>query len=381
LFPPAALQRPVRFSEYVESELAQLEGEGLLRSRSSVPDTSGLLDVCTNDYLGYARRHVSRETTGRSGSGASRLIFGTQPEHAALETELASWVGAEDALLFSSGYAANLGALAALAGPGDLVVSDRLNHASIVDGCRLSRANVQVVPHCDLEATDQALKVSSARRRWVVTETYFSMDGDSPDLSRLRALCDARGAALVVDEAHALGIFGPEGGGLCRRAGVVPDVLVGGLGKSVGLQGGFVAGVSGLTRLLWNRARSFVFSTAPSPRLAAVALDHVRAIRSDDGARARLAELSVLLDTALAPLHSRLPVGRYGPIFPVLLGSPERAQAVAARLRDCGFLVQAIRPPTVPSGGSRLRVALHADLDAHEVHRLAAALLELCLSS
>lgn len=372
---------PVRFSEYVERELAQLEADGLLRSRSLQPDASGLLDVCTNDYLGYARGRVSRETAARSGAGASRLIFGTQPEHLALEAELADWVGSEDALLFSSGYAANLGVLAALAGPGDLVVSDRLNHASIVDGCRLSRANVQVVPHCDLDATDKALQASTAGQRWVVTESYFSMEGDSPDLERLRSLCDARDAGLIVDEAHALGVFGPEGGGLCRRAGIIPDVLVGGLGKAVGLQGGFVTGLSTLTGLLWNRARSFVFSTASSPRLAAAALERVHAIRSDDSARARLAELSSLLETALAPIRLCLPVRRHGPIFPILLGSSGRALSVAAQLRDRGFLVQAIRPPTVPAGASRLRVALHADLEPHEVPRLADALLDLCPSS
>ena len=242
----------MRFSEELQRELEQLASEGLLRHRTPPSETSpDLLDACTNDYLGYARSGVSRETTAsRPGSGASRLIFGTQPEHSALEGELTSWVGAEDTLLFSSGYAANLGMLAALARPGDLIVSDRLNHASIVDGCRLSRATVQVVPHCDLNAADRALQAPTKGRRWLVTESYFSMDGDSPDLPGLRALCDARGAALVVDEAHALGVFGPEGSGLCRQGGVVPDVLVGGLGKAVGVQGAFVAGSAPLTELL-----------------------------------------------------------------------------------------------------------------------------------
>jgi 8-amino-7-oxononanoate synthase len=375
-------KRLVRLAEDLQLELNRLAADGLLRARrsevESPSDREELVDACTNDYLGYGRADVSRETGARSGASASRLVFGTQPEHQALEAELSSWLGTEDALLFSSGYAANLGTVAALAGPGDLIVSDRLNHASIVDGCRLSRATVRVIPHRNLEAADLALQTPTAGRRWLVTEAYFSMDGDSPDLGALRTICDARGAALLVDEAHSLGIFGPEGGGLCRQAGVLPDVFVGGFGKALGVQGAFVAGSSALIRFLWNRARTFVFSTAPSPVLAAMILAHVKAVRVDDASRARLASLCSTLADALRPIQSRLPVDRHGPIFPVVLGTPERALAVAASLRDRGFLAQAIRPPTVPPGESRVRVALHADLRTEDVLRLAAVLSELC---
>ncbi|HVU03341.1 MAG TPA: 8-amino-7-oxononanoate synthase [Polyangiaceae bacterium] len=364
--------------EYLTDELRRLESEGLLRSPSDPGVPAGALDVCSNDYLGYARATVSRETDAQWGAGASRLIYGTSEAHRALEREVADWVGTEDALLFSSGYAANVGLLSALLQPGDTVVSDRLNHASIVDGCRLGRATVRVVPHLDSDAVAGALRGAASGRRYVVTESYFSMDGDSPDLRALRGLCDSRDAALLVDEAHALGVLGPAGSGLCRDSGVVPDGVLVGLGKAIGVQGALVAGSSLLIRFLWNRARSFVFTTAPSPVLAEVALDRVRTARANDAARARLAALGARLETALGPLRARLPPKRHGPIFPVVLGSPERAGQAAAALRSHGFLAQAIRPPTVPDGESRLRIALRATLSDDDVDRLASALRAAC---
>jgi 8-amino-7-oxononanoate synthase len=373
----------VSLREFLSRELESLSRLGLRRDRPAFGGLAeGLVDVCSNDYLGYARLPVSRETRARPGSGASRLIHGTRPEHLALEAELSDWVGAESALLFPSGYTANLGALSALVQPGDLVVADRLNHASLIDGCRLARAETVVVPHLDLDAIQRALDAPTRGRKWVVTESYFSMDADSPDLPRLRALCDASGAALFLDEAHALGVFGPQGAGLAARAGVVPDVLVGAFGKAVGVQGAFVAGSGVLTDYLWNRARSFVFTTAPSPLLTEVQLERVRALRRDDAARARLCALSDDLGRRLEPLGSaHLAPGRHGPIFPVLLGTPSRALRAAAALREAGFLAQAIRPPTVPEGTSRLRLALHADLGEEEVARLASVLVAACAES
>ena len=362
--------------EYLAGELAALERAGLLRPRAlGLPPTPELIDVCTNDYLGYAGRAVSRETNAPVGAGASRLIYGTHGAHLALEQELARWVGSEAALLFPTGYAANMGAVSALARPGDLVVSDALNHASIIDGCRLSKARVEIVPHLDLKAIAAALSLPVPGMRWVVSESYFSMDADSPDLPALRALCTAQGAHLILDEAHALGVFGPEGSGLARAAGIVPDVLIGTLGKSVGVQGAFVAGSAELADLLWTRARSFVFTTAPSPALAELALAAVRSVAADDAARATLARHARRLEELLAGLSTP---ARHGPIFPIPLGSPERALQAAAAMRDHGFLTQAIRPPTVPPGSSRLRVALHADLSDDAVLRLGAALRATC---
>jgi 8-amino-7-oxononanoate synthase len=373
----------VSLRNFLELELEDLARAGLRRERPAqggLPE--GLLDICSNDYLGYAGRPVSRETQARAGAGASRLIHGTHPQHLALEAELCDWLGTESALLFPSGYTANLGALSALLRPEDLVVSDQLNHASLIDGCRLARARTVVVPHLDLNATDQALGGTTSGRKWVVTESYFSMDADSPDLPALRALCDRHGASLFIDEAHALGVFGPQGAGLAARDGVVPDVLMGAFGKAAGVQGAFVAGSNLLAEYLWNRARSFVFTTAPSPLLTEIQLARVRQVRRDDAARTHLLTLADLLANRLGRLGpGYLPRGRHGPVFPILLGSPSRALRAAAFLRSAGFLAQAIRPPTVPEGSSRLRVALHANLTEEDVERLAAALVEACAAS
>lgn len=365
------------------ARLEYLAKQGLLRERARLAGASSrggtaLVDVCSNDYLGYARSSVSRETAESFGAGASRLINGTRAVHRALEAELANWVGLDDSLVFSSGYAANLGVVSAIAGPGDLIVSDELNHASIIDGCRLSKARVAVVPHRDASAVAMALESSGKRdAAWVVTESYFSMDGDRPDLEALRHICDRHGAGLYVDEAHALGVLGPEGGGLCRAAGVKPDVLIGTLGKAVGAQGAFVAGSPELLDYVWNRARSFVFSTAVSPVLAELALGQVRRARRDDGGRARLqAHVSKMQEL----LGSGAPSGFSGPILPILLGSPERAARAVEVLRESGFSAVAIRPPTVPAGSCRLRVSLNATLSDEDVARLAAAIRQ-CLES
>jgi 8-amino-7-oxononanoate synthase len=370
----------VPLESYLEQELQALEEQGLLRARPVPrPAEESLVDICTNDYLGYARRDVSRETVGPAGAGASRLVHGSHRHHYELERELADWCGTEDALVFASSFAANVGLVSALARPGDLIVSDQHNHASVVDGCRLSRARVVVVPHCDAEAVARALQEPAARRRWVVSESYFSMDGDSPDLVKLRALADAGDASLIVDEAHALGVFGPEGSGVCRARGVRPDALVGGLGKGLGVQGGFVAGSRSLIHYLANRARPFVFSTGISPCLAAVALDHVRAVRRDDDARQRLRSRCTLFSSLLE--EHALARGVSGPIYPIILGSPDRALRAVARLAAEGYLAQAIRPPTVPAQTSRLRIAVHADHTNAQLEKLASVLSSICRES
>lgn len=357
---------------------------GLLRTPDDGLERQGLaerfggafLDLSSNDYLGLGADHVSRETVLSSpGAGASRLIHGSRQEHLALEAELADWVGQESALLFSTGYAANVGSLAALCGPGDHVFSDALNHASLIDGCRLSRANVHVFPHLDSEALERALREAPAGgARWVVVESYYSMDGDGPDLRRLRALCDEHDASLYVDEAHALGVFGPAGSGLCRAAGVQPDVLLGALGKAVGSHGAFIAGSPALRSWLWNRARSFVFSTAPSPLAARASLEQVRRARSAHPERARLVELCQHLRAELSARGVPATPGSFGPILAVLVGEAERALEVASALRAQGLLVQAIRPPTVPAGSARLRVTVTAKHSAPSLGRAADAL-------
>lgn len=359
---------------HLDGELEALANAGLLReprvTRGS--GTSGLLDLCSNDYLGYASEPFAAALTSPrpAGAGASRLVTGNDPAHEACEAALAGWLETEAALLFSSGYAANVGVVSALARPGDVIVSDALNHASIIDGCRLSGATVRVVPHLDAAAVEAALAASAAAsRRWVVTESYFSMDGDTPDLPALRAACDRHDAALVVDEAHALGVFGPQGRGLCAVAGIRPDVLVGTAGKALGLHGAFVAGSQKLRLWLWNRARSFVFSTGVSPALASAIAGRAARAAADDAGRARLHASAARLRRGLAELGvARIAEGR-GPVIPWVVGGPEQAVRLSSRLREQGVLVQAIRPPTVPAGTSRLRITATAALGEADVAR------------
>jgi len=274
--------------------------------------------------------------------------------------------------LFSSGYAANVGALSALAGPGDLIVSDALNHASIIDGCRLSGAQVVVVPHLDLESARVALS-SRARRRLFVTESYFSMDGDGPDMTSVASVCRQTQAIMVVDEAHALGALGPHGKGRCAEAGVEADVVIGTLGKSFGLSGAFVGGSQSLRTWLWNRARSFVFSTAIPPAIAEAAALRVAEVERADPARARLAWLSERFRDLLATELGQRP-GGFGPILPVPVGRPDTTIELARRLLGEGWVVQPMRPPTVPPGSSRLRLTVRATLEDAEVEAAARAI-------
>jgi 8-amino-7-oxononanoate synthase len=356
---------------YLDDALAALDRASSRRVRRSRV-APGLVDLSSNDYLGLARAPEAR--AGAFGAGASRLVTGDDPAHERLERALAAWLGAEDALVFSSGYAANVGTVGALVGEGDLVVSDALNHASIIDGCRLSRARVAVVPHLDVGAVDAALRAHPRRRALVVTESWFSMDGDSPDLAALRAVCEAHGAALMVDEAHALGVFGPEGRGLAAAAGVTPDVFVGTFGKAFGGAGAFVAGSAALLDWLWNRARAFVFSTGMPPVLAEVLADRLPRIRAAEAERAWLAALAVRVRRAVP---GRLPTVGHGPIVPIVMGTNDAALAASAHLRAHGFHVGAIRPPTVPEGTARLRLTLRADCTEEVIVRLESALRSL----
>jgi 8-amino-7-oxononanoate synthase len=271
---------------------------------------------------------------------------------------VASFLGVPEALVFTSGYAANVGLLPALAGPDDLVVSDALIHASLIDGARLSRARVVVVPHLDLDAVRCALRASAGRRAFVLTESYFSMDGDSPDLRGLRRICDDHGAALVVDEAHALGVLGPEGRGLCAAAGVQPDVLVGTFGKAFGAGGAFVAGCEALCAWLWNRARSFVFSTGLSPAVAAGALQGLESASAQPQRRERLLEIAQTLRAGLGALG--LDLRGYGHVIPWVVGDSREALWASEAIQRAGYDVRAIRPPSVPRGTARLRLTASA---------------------
>ncbi|HTA91741.1 MAG TPA: 8-amino-7-oxononanoate synthase [Polyangiaceae bacterium] len=371
--------------ELAASGLLREPDDGLARVQVTAAATRlglPLLDASSNDYLGLAGCSVSRETVVKAGTAASRLIHGTSEEHLILEAELATWVGAETALLFSSTYAANLGLISAIGVRGSLIVSDATNHASLIDGARLARAEVAIVPHLDLDALRSALRRGrDASACWLVTESYFSMDGDGPDLRALRALCDEHDASLVVDEAHSLGVFGPSGAGRCKEAGIRPDILVGALGKAVGTHGGFVAGSASLRTYLWNRARSFIFSTAPSPQHADLTTRQLEAVRGANGLRERLEANGAWLRSTLKSASLAVAPGTFGPIVSVIVGSNSRALAVAERLRAVGILAQAIRSPTVPVGSERIRLTVKATFRDEDMQRLTRAVVEACRES
>jgi 7-keto-8-aminopelargonate synthetase-like enzyme len=263
----------------------------------------------------------------------------------------------------------------ALAGASDLIVSDAANHASLIDGCRLSKATVAVYRHADADAAAAALgRPGTYRRRLLITESLFSMDGDVAPLARLAALAATSDAVMIVDEAHALGVLGPHGRGLCAEAGVDPDVLVGTLGKAFGAAGGFVTGSSSLRAYLVNHARTFVFTTALPPPVAGAARAALALASGPDGDRRR-ARLQASQSRVVEGLDSRVFATR-GPILPVILGTDERALAAANRLRERGLFVPAIRPPTVPEGSARLRVTFSSEHTDDELDALAAGLAE-----
>jgi len=369
------------------ARLEALHGAGLLRAPPEVTSQQGatvridgrdVLCLCANNYLGLAAHPALREALHEAvhdvgaGAGASRLISGTMSPHRGAEQVLATFVARPAALLFSTGYAANLGVLPALWDQEDVIFSDALNHASLIDGCRLSRARVHVFPHGDTTALARMLADHRAegRRAVILTESLFSMDGDEADLPTLRGLADAYDAALYVDEAHALGVFGPHGAGLCAEAGIVPDILIGTLGKAFGLAGAFAAATESVIRLLENRARSYVFSSAPSPALAAATITATRLVRAADDRRTALLAHAARLRRELRTLGLRVPEGRSA-ILPVLIGDPSETVRLACALLDRGVFIQAIRPPTVPVGTSRLRVVpMATHTDAHITHAL-----------
>lgn len=358
-------------------ELATIDEQGLRRRLRTVDTRQGprvrvdgveATNFSANNYLGLASHpalvaaaHASLESEGL-GAGAARLIVGNMPSHRHLEMALAEWFHADAALLFNSGYQANVGVLAALANAEDAIFSDALNHASLIDGCRLSRARTLVYRHLDLDHLDELLRATSARRRFIVTDTIFSMDGDVAPLRPLRALADQHGAALVIDEAHATGVFGPRGRGLAAAESVRADVHLATLSKGLGAFGAFAAGSRTLIDYLLHRARSFVFTTALPPSVAAAASAGVALVSTAEGDRLR-AKLEANIQRFAAALARRgllaAGAGRT-PIFPIVVGDERRALDVSRRLLERGVFAQAIRAPTVAPGRARLRFALMA---------------------
>lgn len=341
-------------------------------------DGKQVLNASSNDYLALAsdRRLVEAAKAVLDevgvGAGASRLVSGTHRHHVALESAVADWLRVDGVRVFNSGYAANVGVITTLLGPGDVIFSDELNHASLIDGCRLSRAEVVVYKHRDVDGLDRALRMHRGRRRAVVTESLFSMDGDLADVQVIAELCTRHDACWIVDEAHAIGARGPEGRGVCAQEGVTPDVLVGTFGKALGTSGAFVATTRAVADLLWNRARPFVFSTAFPAAIAAATTAAIGVVRSGEGSSRResLASNARRL-RALVPL-----LGGWvdSSILPLIVGDDGAVMAVMQRALDAGVFVQGIRPPTVPAGTARLRVSVSSGHDVGAIELLARCL-------
>ena len=390
--PPARLATdPLAFCA---EELAGLEAAGLrrrVRALASAAEPEVMLDgrrvlcLASNNYLGLAAHpevvDAAAEAARRygAGSGSARLVTGGLTLHDELEARLAAFKGTDDAVLFSSGYLANLGTVSALVGPGDAVFSDELNHASIIDGCRLSRADVLVYRHADaghLEERLAAWRASAGadRRALVVTDSVFSMDGDVAPLPEIAAAAERHGAVLMVDEAHATGVVGPGGRGAVAGWGLEGrvGVVMGTLSKALGAAGGFIAGTADLCDYVRNRARSFVFDTALPPPTTAAALAALGVVEREPERPVRARRLAGRLAAGLRGAGYPVP-DPAAAVLPVVIGAPGAALGLSARLLDAGVLVTAIRPPSVPEGTSRLRATVMATHTDAEIDRAVAA--------
>jgi 8-amino-7-oxononanoate synthase len=368
--------------EAFEADLLELERQG---RRRQLRERSGT-DFTSNDYLGMAEsdelRQAAADALARGvpvGSGGSRLLRGNHPEHEALEREAAAYFGAETALYFGGGYVANLALFSTLPQRGDLVVHDELVHASVHEGLRRGRAEIAGVRHNDIDAFEAAIigwRAGGGKGRpWISVESLYSMDGDSPDLAGLLALADRHEAMLIVDEAHATGVLGPDGRGLAAGFEGRDNVItLHTCGKALGTVGGLVLAPRTIRDFMVNRARPFIFATAPSPLVAAVTRTAIAISRTRPQRRERLAALVRFAGAELRRVCELEPSGSH--ILPVIIGADQAAVSVAARLHRRGFDIRAIRPPTVPEGTARLRIALTTAVDETTIAALFEALAQ-----
>jgi len=371
----------------LHQELAQREADGLLRKRRLIgsaqgphPEVDGrpVLSFCSNDYLGLASHPALRAVLKDAielagvGSGASHLVTGHHRFHDDLEEALAEFVGLPSALLFSTGYMANLAAICGLMGRNDALFADKLNHASLNDGAVLSRANLHRYPHNDLAALERLLASSSAARKMVITDAVFSMDGDVAPLHGLLDLCERHDAWLLIDDAHGFGVLGPQGRGSLAHLGLQSPriIYMATLGKAAGVSGAFIAAAKVVIDYLMQHARTYIFTTAMPPSLAAAALQSLKLIELSEDGRAHLRQLIALLSSRLKFRRWQL-MDSATPIQPLLIGSNDDAVKVSEQLLEKGILVPAIRPPTVPKGSARLRISLSAAHTTDDVERLA----------
>ncbi|MQM30753.1 MAG: 8-amino-7-oxononanoate synthase [Candidatus Accumulibacter phosphatis] len=380
--------------EELQSELDALQTAGLRRTRRTLDlpcgpqarvDGRSLISFCSNDYLGLAKDPALIEAAclgARSwgvGSGASHLVSGHLTPHATLEHKLADFTGFARALLFSTGYMANLGIVPALVGRKDAVFADRLNHASLIDAVQLSRADSQRYPHADLAALERLLAASPARRKLILSDAVFSMDGDLAPLPGLLELAERFDAWLVIDDAHGFGVLGAQGRGSLAHFQLPAArrlLYMGTLGKAAGAAGAFVAGDTTVIDWLEQRARTYLFTTAGSPATACALIASLALIADGDARRSRLWQLIAQLRDGLAGTRWRL-LPSPTAIQPVLIGDNHETLRVASALYDRGLWVPAIRPPTVPTGSARLRVSLTASHTEEQLAQLVDALREL----
>jgi 8-amino-7-oxononanoate synthase len=385
---------PSILHEELALQLAQLESDGLRRRRRTLETSCGplarvdgreLISFCSNDYLGLASDPalIEAASTGARtwgvGSGASHLVSGHLLPHEALEQQLAAFTGFPKALLLSTGFMANLAIVPALVGRGDAVFADKLNHASLIDAVQLSRADSQRYPHGDLAALERMLGASTAKRKLILTDAVFSMDGDLAPLPELLELAERFDAWLVIDDAHGFGVLGPQGRGALAHFALPHAeriIYMGTLGKAAGASGAFVAGSATVIEWLLQRARTYIFTTGSSPIIACALLASLDLIEHGDERRAHLQGLTTQLRDGLDNTRWQL-VPSPTAIQPIIIGDNHEALRVANALFERGLWVPAIRPPTVPKGTARLRVSLTAAHTNEQVERLVHALREL----
>lgn len=371
-------------------KLNELSQHGLYRSRRTIEspqginlicDSKAVINFCSNDYLGLANHpdviHAFKSAVDKYGvgSGSAHLICGHSGAHHALEEELAAFTGRDRALLFSTGYMANMGAISALVGRSDTVFEDRLNHASLLDGGLLSGAKFKRYAHADTDHLDKLLEKAEGDKL-IVTDGVFSMDGDTAPLQALSDVAKKHSAWVMVDDAHGLGVLGDNGGGILEQTGLKQDdvqVLVGTLGKAFGTFGALVAGSEDLIETLIQKARPYIFTTALPPAIAEATRTSLKIIQTESWRREKLRKLTEYFRAGAGQLNLPL-MASTSPIQPLLLGQTEKAVAVSNSLLDQGFLVSAIRPPTVPANAARLRVTFSAQHEEHQIDQLLDAL-------
>ncbi|MEE8207334.1 MAG: 8-amino-7-oxononanoate synthase [Nitrosomonadaceae bacterium] len=375
------------------TRLHNRKSNGLYRHRLTLEGPQGThvsiagrkyLSFCSNDYLGLANHPELIEAVCEGairygvGAGASHLIVGHHSSHHRLEEVLAYFTGFPRALLFSSGYMANAGVVTALVGHGDAVFTDRLNHASLNDAALLSRAKLTRYPHLDLAILEQRLAVSQAKRKLVMTDAVFSMDGDIAPVAKLLELCEKYDAWLLLDDAHGFGVLGQQGRGIVSHFNISSPriIYMATLGKAAGVSGAFVAGQVEIIKMLIQYARSYIYTTATPPLLAHAVLKSLALIEREEWRRKKLMQLIGRLKRELQSLRWKLLLS-VTPIQPVIIGESSEVLQISNALRERGFLIPAIRPPTVPQGSARLRISLSALHSIEDVKQLATVLREL----